>query len=77
MKLFFDILLLYLIKGFKMKKILLTVLAMGLMATSAMAVDGKVGKIKFDGQGDAMLFNIIKTDGGETGFNPVSTLFLS
>ncbi len=54
-----------------MKKILLAVLAMGLVATSAMAIDGKVGKIKFDGKGDSISFTVSKTEGGETGFNPI------
>jgi len=53
-----------------MKKVLLTVLAMGLLSTGAMAVDGKVGKIKFDGKDGAMQFTIMKSD-GESGSFPV------
>ena len=55
-----------------MKKLLLTLIATGLMATNVMAVDGKISKLKFDGENDAVLFKLLRTDNGlETGWYPI------
>ena len=52
-----------------MQKVLMVAIAMGLMATSVMALEGTISQLKFDGTNDTIKFTLKKaSDSTDTGF---------
>jgi hypothetical protein len=52
-----------------MKKVLMTILATGFMISNAMALEGTISQLKFDGTNDTIKFTLKKTsDNTDTSF---------